>query len=601
MESHASPVQLKHSSLSKMGANCCSTWRRRWTSNSAIGEGPAGRSVDARAGMGEAIVWFRRQRRARPALEVCTFTKQTGVMLTNIQRYAERFDVDQRHPLVRTLFVPSPVLQNHRLEILIQAANEQSEDGNGEAQMYLVSGLESPTSSAGSYQTITYPVHKALVLAQRLKSTRALLSPRLGSEAGAGEDMILAVVNTPWSSLSPAFEPLNPIKVINLDRAEEAIATFRKSLDNSFHYEHEWFDSGLPQLSTWLIEGTESLPGMVKPTIRRLIETLVANVEEAIQKEEASVMKVQASSVVPQATRDKMNAYLANWAEAAHIELRDKLDRAFSSKQWRKLAWWKLLWRVDDVTSITSDILQRSWLVDADRGILYLAGRIEEAGLLPPSPISTPPSSTDTDASVSYSIENSQGSNPYAQPLPEPDRPDPSTRRFGSPPPNTHLIDLLPLTHPASLLTDHTIPSIAHARNHLLRTTLPPLQSLAQRLLLSSLSLTALTSTLSALVYIATTSTTMFEAGAIAATGAVVAARRLQRGWERGRESWEERVREEGKVVLGGVEGRWREVVGEAGMEAGEGGTKGEGEEERQRARVAVGGVRRELEAMEKN
>ncbi|KAL8635383.1 MAG: hypothetical protein Q9228_007120, partial [Teloschistes exilis] len=337
-------------------------------------------------------------------------------------RYAETFDVDQRHPLVRTLFVPSPVLQNHRLEILIQAANEQSEDGNGEAQMYLVPGLESPTSSAGSYQTITYPVHKTLVLAQGLKSTRALLSPRLGSEAGAGEEMILAVVNTPWSSLSPAFEPLHPIKVVNLDRAEEAIATFRKSLDNSFNYEHEWFDSGLPQLSTWLIEGTESLPGMVKPTIRRLIETLAANVEEAIQKEEASVMKVQASSVVPQATRDKMNAYLANWAEAAHIELRDKLDRAFSSKQWRKLAWWKLLWRVDDITSITSDILQRSWLVDADRGILYLAGRIEEAGLLPPSPISTPPpSSTDTDARVSYSIENNQGSNPYAQPLPEPD------------------------------------------------------------------------------------------------------------------------------------------------------------------------------------
>ncbi|KAI4196679.1 MAG: hypothetical protein LQ350_006432 [Teloschistes chrysophthalmus] len=299
-------------------------------------------------------------------------------------RYAEKFDVDQRHPLVRTLFVPSPVLQNHRLEILIQAAGEQSEDGNGEAHMYLVPGLESPISFGGSYQTITYPVHKALVLAQGLKSTRALLSPSPGKEAGAGEEMVMAVVNTPWSSLSPAFEPLHPIKAINLDRAEEAIATFRKSLDNSFSYEHEWFDSGLPQLFTWLIEGTESLPGIVKPTIRRLIETLITNIEEAIQREEKSVMKAQASTIVPQATRDKMNAYLTNWAEAAHLELRDELDRAFSSKQWRKLAWWKLLWRVDDVTAVTSDILQRSWLVDADRGILYLAGRIEEAGLLPP-------------------------------------------------------------------------------------------------------------------------------------------------------------------------------------------------------------------------
>ncbi|KAI4236542.1 MAG: hypothetical protein LQ352_007994, partial [Teloschistes flavicans] len=293
----------------------------------------------------------------------------TGFSVRRAALYAEKLDLDQRHPLVRTLFVPSPVLQNHRLEILIQAASGQSEDGDGEAQMYLVPGLESPISSSGSYQRITYPVHKALVLAQELKDTRTLLWPRPGIEPGPREEMIMAVVNTPWSILSSASTPLYPIKAINLDRAEEAIATFRKSLDNSFNYEHEWFDSGLPQLSTWLIEGTESLPGIVKPTIRRLIETLVANIEQATQREEAEAIQMQASTVVPQTTRDKMNAYLANWAEAAHIELRDELDRALSTEQWRKLAWWKLLWRVDDVTSITSDILQRSWLVDADRGI----------------------------------------------------------------------------------------------------------------------------------------------------------------------------------------------------------------------------------------
>ncbi|KAL8662048.1 MAG: hypothetical protein Q9202_005022 [Teloschistes flavicans] len=521
-----------------------------------------------------------------------------GVTLTDIHRYAEKLDLDQRHPLVRTLFVPSPVLQNHRLEILIQAASGQSEDGDGEAQMYLVPGLESPISSSGSYQTITYPVHKALVLAQELKSTRALLWPRPGIEPGPREEMIMAVVNTPWSILSSASTPLHPIKAINLDRAEEAIATFRKSLDNSFNYEHEWFDSGLPQLSTWLIEGTESLPGIVKPTIRRLIETLISNIEQATQREEAETIQMQASTVVPQTARDKMNAYLANWAEAAHIELRDELDRALSTEQWRKLAWWKLLWRVDDVTSITSDILQRSWLVDADRGILYLAGRIEEAGLLPPSP-----SSTVTDTSVSASNENNPDSNPYAQPLPKPQRPDPSTRPFGSPPPALYMSDLVaspsPTTHPASLplpLSTNPIPSIAHARQHLLSAVLN-LQSHAQRLLLSSLSLTALTSTLSILAYIATTSTTVFEAGAIAALGAVVAVRRLQTGWERVMEDWEERIREEGRVVLGAVESGWRGAVSEGGM--GDDGRIDEGEEEREKARLAVGEVRRALVAME--
>ncbi|KAL8686069.1 MAG: hypothetical protein Q9218_007372 [Villophora microphyllina] len=301
-------------------------------------------------------------------------------------RYAESLDLDERHPLVRTLSIPSSLLQNHKLEILIQAASEQSEENDGGTQAFLVPGLDSPTSATGSFQTITYPVHKALVLAQGLNSLKALLPPRPGNDEGAGVEMIMAVVNTSWSTLSSASEPLQRIKVINLDRAEEAIATFRQSLNNSFNYEHAWYDSGLPKVSTWLIEGTEALPGILKPTIKRLIETLAVSIEQAIEREEAEAMQKQAASVVPQATRDKMTKYLANWAEAAHIELRDELDRAFNSKQWRKLAWWKLVWRVDDVTSITSETLQRSWLVDADRGILYLAGRIEEAARTPQTP-----------------------------------------------------------------------------------------------------------------------------------------------------------------------------------------------------------------------
>ncbi|KAL8722983.1 MAG: hypothetical protein Q9225_000599, partial [Loekoesia sp. 1 TL-2023] len=201
--------------------------------------------------------------------------------------------------------------------------------------------------------------------------------------------MVTAVVDTPWSSLSTKDQLLDPVKPINLDHAEEAIATLRKSLDNSFNYEHAWFDSGLPKVSAWLIEGTETLPTILKPTIQRLIETLTASVEDAVDQEESEQWQKQASTVVPHSTRDLMNTFIANWAEAAHTELRNQLDIAFNSKSWRRLVWWKLAWRVDDVTYITSDILRQSWLVDADRGIIYLAGRIEQAGLLPPPPANT--------------------------------------------------------------------------------------------------------------------------------------------------------------------------------------------------------------------
>ncbi|KAL8684779.1 MAG: hypothetical protein Q9218_008140, partial [Villophora microphyllina] len=111
------------------------------------------------------------------------------------------------------------------------------------------------------------------------------------------------------------------------------------------------------------------------------------------------------------------------------------------------------------------------------------------------------------------------------------------------------------------------------------------LQLHAQRLLLSSLSLTALTSTLSVLVYVSTITTSLFEAGAIAALGAVVSARRLQSRWEKKTSEWQAKLREEGRVVLRDVEGGWRDAVAHGGMGDSEGDVA---DGERARAREAV-------------
>ncbi|KAL8955957.1 MAG: hypothetical protein Q9183_006469, partial [Haloplaca sp. 2 TL-2023] len=412
--------------------------------------------------------------------------------------------------------MPSLILQNHKIEILIQAAREISETDSAAGQQYLVPGLESPTSSTGSFQTVTYPVHKALLSVHNLNRTRALLTQESHEAGGVGGNMITAVADTPFASLSSPNPPLQPLNLINLDRAEEAITSFRKSLDNSLSYEHAWFDSGLPKLSTWLIEGTETLPLILKPTIKRLIEVLVASVERAIDQEETEQLQQEASAVVSTVTRDTLTILLETWAEAAHTELRDSLDEAFESIQWRKLAWWKLFWRVDDVTYITSDILQTSWLVEAERGIIYLGGRIEQAGLLPPSP---PPSV-----------------------VPNKRKMDPASLPLGTPPPETlYLSDIIPSPRkrPSSIISPlpDSTPSISDTRTQLL-TTIGGLQSLSQRLVLECASTTFLTSSLSALIYISISTTSIYESGAIAAVGITWSLRRLQKRWENARRAW---------------------------------------------------------------
>ena len=499
------------------------------------------------------------------------------MMLIECSRYGEQLAIDRTHPLVRTLSLPSLTLQSHNLEILIHAASTQSEEEGSGTPMYLTPGLESQTSATGRFAPVMYPVHKALILAQEGGITQTLSALRTMESSGIGEEMITAVVDTPWNGLSSAEAPLGPVNPINLQRAEEAIATFRKSLDNSFNYEHAWFESGLPKLSTWHTEGTEALPLILKPTVRRLIEMLAIHAEHALEQEESTQWQKQASSVVPTSTRDTLNHYLANWAETAHTELRDGLDIAFNSKKWRKTTWWKLFWRVDDISYIFSDILRQSWLLNADRGILYLAGRIEQAGLLPSRPTNP------------YQISSA--------------RPDPQARPFDSSPPNPCLSDLIPptafaaapspTTHPLSLAEKntqtHPIPSIAHMRSYLLATSIPPMQSLANRLLLHCLSTTFLTSSLSALMYISISTTSLYEAGGIAAVGLVFSLRRLQKRWEEARGRWIILVREEGRRVLRKVEDGWKGVVRDGGMGLEE---DIAATEEREKARRAVRKVR---------
>ena len=182
--------------------------------------------------------------------------------------YGEDVNFDQRHPLLRTLSIPSTALQTHRLEILIQAVIPYAEDVKAENHHYLVPALEMMNSSAARYSMVRYPVHKSLIFGDGLVNLSAYSAITVVQEPE--NEMLKGAINTRW--IDTLEQESNGMVVpVNIDHAEAAITTFRQSLDNSVSYEHAWFSSGLPSLSTWLLSGLDTSPGTIKPTIQNLI------------------------------------------------------------------------------------------------------------------------------------------------------------------------------------------------------------------------------------------------------------------------------------------------------------------------------------------
>ena len=431
--------------------------------------------------------------------------------------------MDERHPLIRTFSIPSSTLSKHKLEILVHTINAPTKSSQEKAADFLVPGLEIATSSTGR-STVTYPVHKALVYEEGLR--------RLGIFAAFEEReahprqglMLKGVIDWSWTA-QQRDDTGSAVIPINLALAERAIETFRNSVEKSLDYEHLWFDAGMPALSTWLLEGTETASGFVKPSVESLIEKICGTARHGIQGEATRHAERDQQAIISASTRNIISQGISIWSENAHAELRDRLYSAFVSKSWKKTKWWKLFWRVDDISYIANDILQRAWLVEAEKEMIWNVGRIHQSGLLGP---------------------------PKLRPTPVID-PEDTAQKLGDKPPAPSAADLAPqasnFDEPQAV--QHPWPQhMAQARSALISLTVPPLQALSQALLLQTLSTNILTSALSVLLYVSVSTTSIYESGAIAAIGLVYSLRRLQKRWETARKEWEVEVREEGRRVL---------------------------------------------------
>ncbi|KAF4779769.1 hypothetical protein HER10_EVM0006490 [Colletotrichum scovillei] len=448
--------------------------------------------------------------------------------------------------LLHELDVSSPALNGHGIELLLMEVNPfSSVPGPGETavqdveEAVLVPTVDIP-SNTGRYTPITTPVHKALVVSGGVMGAASVAALPLAEY----RDTVFGAVNLPEYPVEKeagvTFQP------IDVSVGSKGLDLIRQNIANAMEYERAWYKSNVPVLIQWLKTGVQTDEGQAtKPAVRLLVASLLRNALAEIEAEESRLLSGRLSTEAASSGLTVMNERLAQWSQFAHEELQQQLDLAFAGTRWRKLGWWKLFWRVDDVGVLTTDMLSQRFLPGAERELVYLAGRIAESGV----------ASTTTEPPV------------YAQPTSELQKSLPESSTVAK-----------AVTQKPKWPTH-----IAFTRRYLHEETVPALQALAQKLVLQASSTSALTTALAGLLYVSQYASSIYEAGAVAALGVMWSLRRLQTKWETARTYWEGEVREEGRKAVRGVE----QSVADT-LDGSREGTAVEGAEELRRAKELV-------------
>ncbi|OPB37280.1 hypothetical protein A0O28_0041920 [Trichoderma guizhouense] len=431
-----------------------------------------------------------------------------------------------KHNLPDVLEVSSAELNGLNLELLLIDADVPV-NGSGLAtvesleESVLVPAVDLDSADEHATPMIT-PVHQALLVADGLTGAVAISGLPILDCANT----VTAAVNLKGFSKEQLGANFT---VIDTSLAEEAIKLFRQGPQNAMSYEQRWSASNLGLLIEWLKAGLKAADDeATKPAVRKLIASVLQGALSAIETESTSrkLSRELSHSMISPEMR-AMNEGLSKWAQNAHAELQEQLDLAFSGRRWRKLGWWKLFWRVDDVAMLTNEILSQRFLPTSEQELVYLTGRIAQL---------------------------QGGAGQYSQPTSSrealPEGPSASSAN------NEPVIPVVPRSH-LPKWPGH----IAFTRRYIQNETVPALQSLAQQLVVQSLATSSVTSCLAALLYVSSFSSTIFEAGAVAALGVVYSLGRMQKKWETAREFWEGEVREEGRKAIRAAEESAGEVL----------------------------------------
>ncbi|KAL3458534.1 hypothetical protein BJX64DRAFT_221201 [Aspergillus heterothallicus] len=465
------------------------------------------------------------------------FGKNGGLEGGLLIRYGEVSESISNH-LVPTISVPSPILKKGNMEILVTSLGADADVPGPGAQLsadtFLVPTVTIQTSHSGRHNMVRYPVHRSIVCAEGVDGLLAYSGLISQAELGKEVSSVYAAVEV---GVSGSRLNNDRIAFVDTNKADEALAKFRESVQNATLYERGWTSSGVQPVVDWLssLRGEE---GALDPSLKSLISSLVDGAERGVVQEESIRVQQVKEGSVSEEVREGLDQTVSVWAESAHTELRGALEEGFTTKKWRGLAWWKLFWRVDDVAMITSEILEKKYLRGSENAVIWTAGQLDQAGLqlsgkdsvIVPTPTQAVADTTITDTkNVAVAIVES----PKEEQLPWPTQ-------------------------------------ITKSRTRLLQETVPSLQALAQRLVFFSLSTTSLTSALSVLTYVSLPASSIYETCTIAAVGLIYSLRRQQRKWDAARTFWEEEVREEGRTALLETEEQLRTTVRDGGKSQGE-------------------------------
>ncbi|KAG0134393.1 hypothetical protein HOY82DRAFT_481367 [Tuber indicum] len=417
---------------------------------------------------------------------------------------------------VSLLTIPSPLLKSSKLEILLAPIPPGDP-----------TDLTFQANTVPGSHFIKFPVHKSIVYAGEGEAgLQALLDHDYTTTTTYNDkSRVLRLLSLPV--LVPGNHKSRSVKIVNLPIVEDAIKRSNASAANSIMFEREWLQSGFGAVQEWVLDGCEkpdSESGGVRPVVKTLISSIVAESERVIRGEEERLRRAAGGkekhfvgkcfAVVDNA--ESLSASLRNWSQNAHSELQNSLTVGFSSRTWGLLAWWKLIWTADDVTANSREVVSTWLLPQSKRAFVFLAGRLAGAGFKggPQTAFRRPeelPQSRLADTSSPFISSTSKNLDKY-----EPE---------GSYP--THLFTK----------TENVISNM-----------ISDLQTSANRLLMGSLSFSVTLAAASGLLYLS--NIPVYSSSSLAALGLVLSMRWLQTRWGWERQRFQQAVKEQGRIAI---------------------------------------------------
>ena len=473
-------------------------------------------------------------------------------------RYGGVEDAAQSSPLVQTMNIPSPVIQRNHLEILVTTLNSigdtaSMDDRTALEEAILVPPLTTPNSAGGRVGFVRYPVHKALLVAQGITGAVEFGRLPLRLVDGTLITAALSVPLRPSPSVKSAEEEATGTAV-DIDLAQHALDLFRASKANGAEFSNEWQTSRVGTLSGWLAgQGVSDPSSGLNAAVQNLVTSLISGASTSISKSEAADTANTTSATVTDTKRSILQSAISTWSAEAHRDLQLNLDTAFAtSPSWRRTSWWRLFWRIDDVTISASDVLRRSWLAEAEQALAFLSGRISEAGLASDTRLRGP--------TPQLLTKGARGEMETYEAMKT------TTETVAQLTQMPSMLSRMQQQSGVNALFNPPWPqTINLSREYMIHTLVPNLHRKAQALLVTTLSTVGGSVALGAWFYVATAGLALYESGAIVALGLVWGLRRLQKRWSRDREEFANTVREDARRVLGEVEGHLRRVVQEGG------------------------------------